>query len=89
MAFPVCFFSLGIMFLGSVHVVAWTRTSCLFVAEKIPLYEYPMMYLSIHPWTDFPQKTLLLNISTLSSVPSEELAWELIPLCHKKGPQVH
>lgn len=36
-----------------------------------------MMYLSIHPWVDFPKKTLLLNISTLRSAASGEPAWEL------------
>lgn len=41
MAFGVWFLSLGIMFVGFVHVVAWTGTSCLFVAEKYSIVCIP------------------------------------------------
>ena len=57
------FFPLSIMFLGFVHTEHVLSTPFLFMAENIPLYEYPRMCLSIQPLMDISKEILKLHIS--------------------------
>ena len=58
---PLCLaYSLNTMSSRFIHVAACVRISFLLRMNNIPLYEYTMFYLSIHPWMDILLSPLAL-----------------------------